>query len=131
MKKSPATYQFFPPECCVVSDTGYSGRAADVWALGLTVYSLVFSKLPFCASSVDDLFETIQNFELELPEEIDPQISSLLIKLLQKEPQRRMELWEGVVEEWGSLEESSQDAESEDNSSSMWKSQVLTVCVKN
>jgi len=39
----------------------FSGRAADVWALGVTVYLLLFGTLPFSADNVPDLYHNIVN----------------------------------------------------------------------
>ena len=44
------TIHFLAPECFKTSGAGtkfYSGRAADIWALGMTLFTLVFNKLPF------------------------------------------------------------------------------------
>jgi len=49
---SPATVAFFPPEICTVDAAPkHNGYAADLWALGLTVYCVVFGKLPFAVST--------------------------------------------------------------------------------
>ena len=37
------TYHFLSPECCDSNINIYSGKAADVWALGITLYALVFN----------------------------------------------------------------------------------------
>ena len=47
MTKSAGTYHFFAPECCDPDIEIYSGRATDVWALGVTLYCLIFNVLPF------------------------------------------------------------------------------------
>ena len=44
------TFEFFAPECFKQQGKGttyYSGRKADVWALGLCIYALAFNDLPF------------------------------------------------------------------------------------
>ena len=41
------TYHFMAPEACDPDIDQYSGRAADVWALGVTLYALLFNKCPF------------------------------------------------------------------------------------
>lgn len=47
------TYEFLAPECCNSERQQFSGRAADVWALGVTVYALIFSELPFQGEGVE------------------------------------------------------------------------------
>lgn len=44
---SVGTYNFFSPEMCDESVKEYSGPAADVWALGVTLYALAYNKLPY------------------------------------------------------------------------------------
>lgn len=61
---SVGTYQFFSPLMCSPDVPAFSGKAADVWALGVTLYAMVFSKLPFDAESENDLFKAIREDEL-------------------------------------------------------------------
>ncbi len=46
----------------------YSGRAADVWALGVCLYMWMYLKLPFEAPTVYMLMQEIANGELVLPD---------------------------------------------------------------
>jgi len=41
------TYHFLSPECCDPAVKIYSGKKADIWALGITLYCLFYSQLPF------------------------------------------------------------------------------------
>ncbi len=61
---SVGTYQFFSPEMCDENCHEYSGRAADIWALGIVLYALCFNCLPFDSENETDLFKAI--FENEL-----------------------------------------------------------------
>ena len=45
--KTAGTYHFFPPECCDPDVEKFSGKIADIWALGATFYCLVFNELRF------------------------------------------------------------------------------------
>jgi serine/threonine protein kinase len=47
MMKTAGTYHFFPPECCDPDVEENSGKLADVWALGITLYCMIFNQLPF------------------------------------------------------------------------------------
>lgn len=47
MTKTAGTYHFFPPECCDPNIEIYSGKAADIWALGVSFYCILFNQLPF------------------------------------------------------------------------------------
>lgn len=47
ISKTAGTFHFFAPECCDPNIETHSGRAADVWALGVTLYCLIFNELPY------------------------------------------------------------------------------------
>lgn len=44
---SRGTYEFLAPECCNPEQKFFSGKAADIWALGVTIYCMTFNELPF------------------------------------------------------------------------------------
>ena len=71
MQKSAGTYHFFPPECCDPLIEAHSGKKADMWALGVTMYCLLFNKLPFwdsdnCENEFSILDIILKN-EIEIP----------------------------------------------------------------
>ena len=57
------------PESCDPDIIGYSGKAADVWAFGVTVYALLFNKCPFWGSTDFNLMESIRNDEMGPPQD--------------------------------------------------------------
>ena len=45
---SIGTLYFMPPEGLKsVNKEGYSGKKADIWSLGVTIYSFIYQRLPF------------------------------------------------------------------------------------
>lgn len=50
---------FFAPEVC--EGRSYSGKKSDVWALGVTLYFMVFRKYPFFAATREALYPKIKN----------------------------------------------------------------------
>lgn len=60
--KTEGTYHFMCPESLNKEGTneGYSGKAADVWALGITFYAFIYYKLPFNSENLMELFELIE-----------------------------------------------------------------------
>lgn len=63
--KTEGTYHFMCPESLNKdgSNPGYSGKAADVWALGITFFTFIYYKLPFNNENLMDLFDIIENKE--------------------------------------------------------------------
>ncbi|KAI8971426.1 kinase-like domain-containing protein [Mycotypha africana] len=80
---SPA---FMPPELCnLVSPLGsVSGKAADIWSMGVTLYCLVHGHVPFASEGLLDLYEKIKQQPL----------IHLLEKLLEKDPTKRIRMRE-------------------------------------
>ena len=67
------------------------GAPIDVWAIGVTLFCIVFGKLPFNGTSEFDLFHKICNKPLEIPKsQISPELLDLIQKLLEKLPFKRI-----------------------------------------
>ncbi|KAI9785008.1 MAG: hypothetical protein M1839_001205 [Geoglossum umbratile] len=92
--KSAGSPAFLPPELCVVKHGEISGKAADIWSMGVTLYCLRFGKLPFEKVGVMDLYEAIRNDVLKYPANVDRQFVDLMEKLLEKDPGKRIQMHE-------------------------------------
>ena len=57
-----------PPEACDPDIDEYSGKAADVWSLGVTLFTLLFGKCPFWGQTDYQIMESIRNDEVVVPE---------------------------------------------------------------
>ncbi|URD97421.1 hypothetical protein MUK42_28268 [Musa troglodytarum] len=88
--RSPGTPVFTAPECCL--GLTYHGKPADTWALGVTLYCMIFGQYPFLGDTLQDTYDKIVNSPLIIPDEINPQLRSLLEGLLCKDPQNRFTL---------------------------------------
>uniref|UniRef100_A0A182PCQ9 calcium/calmodulin-dependent protein kinase n=1 Tax=Anopheles epiroticus TaxID=199890 RepID=A0A182PCQ9_9DIPT len=69
--------------------------AADIWALGATLYSLVIGNVPFIATSVPGVYEKIKNDPLEFPADavsISEELRDLICRMLNKDPLQRITL---------------------------------------
>ena len=92
--KSAGSPAFLPPELCVAKHGGISGKAADIWSMGVTLYCLRFGKLPFEQAGVLQLYESIKNDEVNLSpnDTVDDNFKDLMSKLLQKDPHKRIKM---------------------------------------
>ncbi|KAL2644890.1 hypothetical protein R1flu_012477 [Riccia fluitans] len=98
LRRSPGTPVYTAPECCL--GVTYRGRAADVWALGCTLYCMVLGKYPFVGDTLQGTYERIVNEEFWYPEDIDPDLLNLLRGLLCKDPKKRLTLDEVANHPW-------------------------------
>ncbi|XP_055907274.1 calcium/calmodulin-dependent protein kinase kinase 1 isoform X3 [Eupeodes corollae] len=88
------TPAFRAPETLFPGQHLYSGKAADIWALGATLYSLLYGNVPFVASSVPFLYEKIKNEILVIPDKpkVSCELVDLIEKMLTKDPGKRITL---------------------------------------
>ncbi|XP_052185493.1 serine/threonine-protein kinase GRIK2-like isoform X2 [Diospyros lotus] len=90
LRRSPGTPVFTAPECCL--GLTYHGKAADTWAVGVTLYCMIFGKYPFLGDTLQDTYDKIVNDPLSLPDRMDPLLKNVLEGLLCKDPRERMTL---------------------------------------
>ncbi|KAJ3030184.1 UNVERIFIED_CONTAM: hypothetical protein HDU68_009825 [Siphonaria sp. JEL0065] len=78
------------------------GAAIDVWALGVTLYCLVFGRVPFIAETEFELFHVICKAPLEFPAEpqIDDSLKDVFYRLLDKNPETRITLHDLKTHPW-------------------------------
>lgn len=88
--KSAGSPAFMPPELCVVKHGEVSGRMADIWSMGVTLFCLKFGQIPFEKSSVMDLYDSIRDDQMEIPAECDPNLADLFKRILEKDPSKRI-----------------------------------------
>ncbi|KAK9470041.1 kinase-like domain-containing protein [Dipodascopsis tothii] len=104
MVRVAGTPPYLAPELCTVPQAEYSGRAADIWAMGVTLYCLLFGELPFRGSNLVDLYASIRHDELVLPDEASPQLKDLFRRILDKDYRRRIKMPELRRHPWVTLE---------------------------
>jgi len=100
------TPAFTPPECLTAgsaaasSSCGFSGRAADIWSLGVTLFCLVCGYLPFPGSSVMEVYEKIKSQDPDIPSNISAELQDLIQRMLIKDPAERLTLQEIKLHSW-------------------------------
>jgi len=90
LKKSAGSPAFMAPELCVARHGDVSGTAADIWSMGVTLYCLIYGRLPFPKSNVIELFEAIKNDPVSYQPDTNPELLDLLQKMLTKDPANRI-----------------------------------------
>ncbi|KAK2987759.1 hypothetical protein RJ640_016354, partial [Escallonia rubra] len=98
LRRSPGTPVFTAPECCL--GLTYHGKAADTWAVGVTLYCMLLGNYPFLGDTLQDTYDKIVNNILSFPDGMDPLLKDLLEGLLCKDPGQRMTLENVAVHAW-------------------------------
>ena len=88
--KSAGSPAFLPPELCVTKHGDISGKAADIWSMGISLYCLRYGRIPFEQTGVLELYEAIRTEEVCLDATHEPEFCDLLGRLLQKDPKKRI-----------------------------------------
>ncbi|XP_040280790.1 calcium/calmodulin-dependent protein kinase kinase 1 isoform X1 [Bufo bufo] len=102
LSSTAGTPAFMAPETLTDSGHGFSGKALDVWAMGVTLYSLVFGKCPFMDEYILVLHNMIKHKAVEFPEQpvINDELKDLIIRMLEKKPEDRITVPEIKVHPW-------------------------------
>ena len=63
--KFSGTYHFTCPESGKNNEfsSGYSGKRADIWALGVTLFAFTYNTVPFDGDTVLEILNAIENKE--------------------------------------------------------------------
>jgi [calcium/calmodulin-dependent protein kinase] kinase len=92
--KSAGSPAFLPPELCIAKHGDISGKAADIWSMGVSVYCLKYGKLPFQRDNVLDMYDAIRNVEIPIPADENPAFVDLIKRLLDKDASTRITMKE-------------------------------------
>lgn len=94
------TPAYIAPE--ILKGDGYSGFKADVWSLGITIYTMLTGTIPFHARETDELHALILEGVFDFPNtpKLSPEIKDLLKRILVLDPMARLSLAEVKAHAW-------------------------------
>ncbi|KAF2181835.1 kinase-like protein [Zopfia rhizophila CBS 207.26] len=98
--KSAGSPAFMPPELCVPKHGHVSGKAADIWSMGVTLFCLMFGRIPFEKHGMIELYESIRNDDPDLEVSCNDDLRDLFLKLLEKNPEKRIRMEELREHPW-------------------------------
>ena len=85
------TYYYMSPESITNKD-GYSGKANDIWCLGVCVFCYTYLQMPFFHEDNEEFLNMIKFSEVVFPEtpKISKKLKDLISQLLIKDPSNRI-----------------------------------------
>uniref|UniRef100_A0A8C5DLQ5 calcium/calmodulin-dependent protein kinase n=1 Tax=Gouania willdenowi TaxID=441366 RepID=A0A8C5DLQ5_GOUWI len=96
------TPAFMAPETLSDQRKSFSGKALDVWAMGVTLYCFVFGKCPFIDEYILALHNKIRSKPVDFPEtpKVSEELQTLLLRMLDKDPDTRITIPEIKTDQW-------------------------------
>lgn len=91
---------YVSPEILSATEAGYSGKSADVWSLGVMLYTMLVGRYPFHDSQPLALFGKIRRGQFNIPDSLSPKARCLIQCLLRHDPAERMPASEILSHPW-------------------------------
>ncbi|RYP80380.1 hypothetical protein DL770_006248 [Monosporascus sp. CRB-9-2] len=99
-KKSMGSPAFLAPELCTSKHGDVSGKAADIWSMGVSLYCLKYGRLPFQNDTVVDMLEAIRSEQVYVPPDENEHFKHLMDRILDKNPDSRITMPELREHPW-------------------------------
>ena len=91
---------YVTPEVLLSRGARYSGRAADLWSLGIILYTLLVGRYPFQDSGPFGLFTKIIRGHFAVPDFVSSRARCLIRNLLRRDPAQRLEAGDILGHPW-------------------------------
>lgn len=82
------TPEYLAPE--VLEGKGY-GKAVDWWSFGTLIFEMLTGLPPFYCEDIQQMYTRIMTAQLNIPDTISPEAGDLIRKLLERDPERRLQ----------------------------------------
>lgn len=89
---------YSPPE--IVNHVPYEGTAADMWSLGIVLYTLLLGGFPFYAADPQQMKEQITHGKLRFPKWLNPSARELIVSMLHRHPEHRSSIFDVQEHPW-------------------------------
>ncbi|XP_003458089.1 calcium/calmodulin-dependent protein kinase kinase 1 isoform X2 [Oreochromis niloticus] len=102
LSSTAGTPAFMAPETLSDTRKSFSGKALDVWAMGVTLYCFAFGKCPFIDEYILALHNKIRTKPVEFPEtpKTSEELQNLILQMLDKNPDTRITIPEIKMDPW-------------------------------
>nr|XP_055055403.1 calcium/calmodulin-dependent protein kinase kinase 1 isoform X2 [Misgurnus anguillicaudatus] len=102
LSSTAGTPAFMAPETLSDNRKSFSGKALDVWAMGVTLYCFLYGKCPFIDEYILALHNKIKSKSVEFPEmpAVSEGLKNLIVRMLDKNPDTRITIPEIKVDPW-------------------------------
>jgi serine/threonine protein kinase len=105
-KATEGTIYFYAPEQCNSKGGDFAGRPLDIWALGVTLYIMLYQKLPFypkTEGNMIELLDLIAEGKYEIDDnkrKVSPELKLLLTRMLEKDALKRITAEDLKKDKW-------------------------------
>lgn len=90
---------YISPETLEANNT-FSGKAADVWCLGIILYTILVGHYPFNDIDQSSLFQKIKRCQFRFPDALSPKAKCLIHNILRPDPMERLTAKEILDHPW-------------------------------
>lgn len=90
---------YISPEALEAKKTS-SGKASDVWCLGIMLYTILVGYYPFNDIDHNSLFQKIKRCKFRFPDSLSPKAKCLIHNILRPDPMERLTAREILDHPW-------------------------------